>query len=94
MRHDWPIRKAIVDLLISMNRPSEMGHTKIGLLSQGGGGGGGGGGVGGVGGGGGLCLLLLFFFLGGKKSTNFIHMGGGWGVAVKWNTVAHNTFLP
>ena len=41
MRHDWPIRKAIVDLLISMNRPSEMGHTKIGLLSQGGGGGGG-----------------------------------------------------
>ena len=41
MRHDWPVRKAIVDLLISMNRPSEMGHTKIGLLSQGGGGGGG-----------------------------------------------------
>ena len=40
MRHDWPVRKAIVDLLISMNRPSEMGHTKIGLLSQGGGGGG------------------------------------------------------
>ena len=39
MRHDWPVRKAIVDLLISMNRPSEMGHTKIGLLSQGGGGG-------------------------------------------------------
>ena len=36
MRHDWPVRKAIVDLLISMNRPSEMGHTKIGLLSQGG----------------------------------------------------------
>ena len=82
MRHDWPVRKAIVDLLISMNRPSEMGHTKIGLLSQGGGGGGG------------LCLLLFFFFLGGKKSTNFIHMGGGWGVAVKWNTVAYNTFLP
>ena len=42
MCHDWPVRKAIVDLLISMNRPSEMGHTKIGLLSQGGGGGGGG----------------------------------------------------
>ena len=82
MRHDWPVRKAIVDLLISMNRPSEMGHTKIGLLSQGGG----------VEGG--LCLLLFFFFLGGKKSTNFIHMGGGWGVAVKWNTVAYNTFLP
>ena len=39
MCHDWPVRKAIVDLLISMNRPSEMGHTKIGLLSQGGGGG-------------------------------------------------------
>ena len=36
MRYDWPVRKAIVDLLISMNRPSEKGHTKIGLLSQGG----------------------------------------------------------
>ena len=38
MRHDWPVRKAIVDLLISMNRPSERGYTKIGLFSQGGGG--------------------------------------------------------
>ena len=81
MCHDWPVRKAIVDLLVSMNRPSEMGHTKIGLLSQGGWR------VDSV-------YFCSFFSLGGKKSTNFIHMGGGWGVAVKWNTVAHNTFLP
>ena len=41
------------------------------------------------------CVFgFVLFFLGGKKSTNFIHRGGGWGVAVKWNTVAHNTFLP
>ena len=51
MRHDWPVRKAIVDLLISMNRPSERGHTKIGLFSQGGGGGGG------------LCFFFCSFFL-------------------------------
>ena len=70
MRHDWPVRKAIVDLLISMNRPSERGHTKIGLFSQ-------------VGWGVDCVFSFVLFFLGGKKSTNFIHRGGGWGVAIK-----------
>ena len=48
MCYDWLVRKAIVDLLISMNRPSEKGHTKNGLFSQGGGGW--------------TVFLVLFFF--------------------------------
>ena len=40
MHHDWPVRKAIVDLLISMKRPLKGDIQKLGYFLRGGAGGG------------------------------------------------------